>query len=123
MAARGVLRTCANGSVLFRCPGCEHLHAVRIVPDGNKPCWGFNGNYERSTFTPSVLVTSGHHVPGYGRGPGPYCQFGCDDPEDGNPGCCSICHSFVRDGQIQFLGDCTHHLANQTVALAAAEDA
>ena len=27
------------------------------------------------------------------------------------------CHSFIKDGQIQFLGDCTHSLAGQTVAL------
>ena len=28
-----------------------------------------------------------------------------------------VCHSFIRDGRIQFLGDCTHHLAGQTVDL------
>ena len=27
------------------------------------------------------------------------------------------CHSFVKDGMIQFLGDCTHELANKTVEL------
>ena len=26
-----------------------------------------------------------------------------------------VCHSFVTDGRIQFLGDCTHKLAGQTV--------
>ena len=26
-----------------------------------------------------------------------------------------VCHSFVVDGRIQFLGDCTHELACQTV--------
>jgi hypothetical protein len=30
---------------------------------------------------------------------------------------CSVCHSFVTDGRIQFLGDCTHALAGQTVDL------
>jgi len=29
----------------------------------------------------------------------------------------NICHSFIRDGKIQFLGDCTHALAGQTVDL------
>jgi hypothetical protein len=29
----------------------------------------------------------------------------------------SICHSFVRDGRIEFLSDCTHRLAGQTVDL------
>jgi len=28
-----------------------------------------------------------------------------------------ICHSFITDGKIQFLSDCTHHLAGQTVDL------
>jgi hypothetical protein len=28
-----------------------------------------------------------------------------------------VCHSFVTDGKIQFLSDCTHALAGQTVAL------
>jgi hypothetical protein len=28
-----------------------------------------------------------------------------------------LCHTFVTDGQIQYLGDCTHALAGQTVDL------
>ena len=28
-----------------------------------------------------------------------------------------VCHSFVRDGRIEFLSDCTHELAGQTVEL------
>lgn len=28
-----------------------------------------------------------------------------------------VCHSFVTDGRIQFLSDCTHSLAGQTVDL------
>jgi hypothetical protein len=44
---------------------------------------------------------------------------GCPKHEDGfkfdsKP---SICHSFVTDGRIQFLNDCTHSLAGQTVDL------
>lgn len=29
----------------------------------------------------------------------------------------SRCHTFIRAGKIEFLGDCTHALAGQTVAL------
>ena len=29
----------------------------------------------------------------------------------------TVCHSFVNNGRIQFLLDCTHHLAGQTVNL------
>jgi len=28
-----------------------------------------------------------------------------------------VCHSFVTDGNIQYLGDCTHELAGQTIEL------
>lgn len=28
-----------------------------------------------------------------------------------------VCHSFVRAGKIEFLGDCTHALKGQTVPL------
>ena len=28
-----------------------------------------------------------------------------------------VCHSFVREGKIEFLGDCTHALKGQTVDL------
>lgn len=34
----------------------------------------------------------------------------------------AVCHSFIRDGQIQFLSDCTHALAGQTVPLPAWPD-
>lgn len=29
----------------------------------------------------------------------------------------NICHSFVRNGKIEFLSDCTHELAGKTVEL------
>ena len=65
---------------------------------GAGPRWGFNGNVDAPTFTPSVLVR-------YSWSDGP-----------------RVCHSFVTDGRIQFLGDCTHNLAGQTVDLPDWED-
>lgn len=50
--------------------------------------WTWNGDKEKPTVRASILV----------RG-----QFRC--------------HSFVTDGKIQFLGDCTHELKGQTVDL------
>lgn len=93
-----VLRSAEGGRLLFRCPGCAGLHQV-AVGDGEGPRWGYNGNPERPTFTPSVMVT----------------YPGADAGVDGAPP--AICHSFVTDGRIQFLGDCTHALAGQTVDL------
>ena len=100
---------------MFMCPGCKEMHQV-MVGDGPGPRWGFNGDYDRPTFTPSVLVKSGHYCSGQ-EGKDCWCTF---EERLGRPAPtkCSVCHSFVRDGQIQFLGDCTHDLANQTVPLA-----
>jgi hypothetical protein len=56
--------------------------------------WTFNGDMEKPTISPSVLTVG-------------------IEPR---------CHSFVRDGKIQFLGDCTHKMAGQTVDLPDWED-
>jgi hypothetical protein len=113
MSARGVLRIGEGGRLLFMCPGCKEMHQV-TVGDGPGPRWGFNGDYDRPTFTPSVLVR-GHKVirDEAGKWTGEW-----ERDASGNP-VPSVCHSFVRDGQIQFLGDCTHALAGQTVSLEA----
>ncbi len=71
----------------FHCPGCDDVHTVGLT-------WKFNGDLEKPTFSPSILVT----------------YFEDETVKE-------RCHSFVRDGQIQFLSDCTHALASQTVEL------
>jgi len=103
------------------CPGCDvntrgsglHVLPVNWLPAGEtvesplvagKPHWGFNGDLERPSFTPSVLST-------------------WDEWQgDGVPPKKHVCHSFVgcngaQPGQITFLGDCTHDLKGQTVEL------
>ncbi len=99
----------------FRCPGCKGWHSVRISGEGS---WGFNGDVEKPTFTPSILTRSGHYIP---ESKSCWCEYYKNHPEeigDKEHGLdCFICHSFVTDGKIQFLGDCTHALANQTVDL------
>lgn len=97
-----ILRGTDDGGKVFFCPGCNEVHIVR-TGDGPGPRWGWNGDVDRPTFEPSVLVTTGRRVdPSF-------------VPEPGDPPEC--CHSFVREGRIQFLGDCTHALAGQTVEL------
>lgn len=78
-------------SLSFWCPGCRGAHMIKII--GGPPIWAWDGNIEAPTISPSIKVTH------YGR-----------DRE-------WICHSFVRNGQIQFLGDCDHDLKNQTVPI------
>lgn len=96
--------------VSFKCPGCGDKHSLPVGP-GAGSRWTFNGDIEKPTLTPSILVTSGH----YCRSHTPPTPCWCSD--DGAPFSCYLCHSFVTDGQIQFLSDCTHTLAGQTVAL------
>jgi hypothetical protein len=99
--------------IQFVCPGCDlegpgwagsKILPVTWTPEGatrsrylksDGAYWGFNGDLERPTFTPSILSRTP-------RG-------------EGKPD--FVCHSFVRDGRIQFLNDCTHALAGQTVDL------
>lgn len=82
----------SDGMKVFFCPGCNQHH-------GFDSRWTFNGDFERPTFSPSLMVTLGHHP----------------DPPD-------ICHSFVRDGRIEYLNDCTHSLAGQTIDLPDVEE-
>lgn len=88
---RIVRRTSDERWVVF-CPACRCGHGVTSG-------WTFNGDMERPTFSPSLLVT----------------WEGFEDGKETK----KICHSFVRDGKIQFLNDCTHALAGQTVPLEA----
>jgi hypothetical protein len=91
---------------MFWCPGCDGAHAVG-VGTGTGPRWSWNGNAEKPTFTPSVLVRgAAEDTPDRTKGNGGF-----------NPD--AVCHSFVTDGKIQFLGDCTHALAGQTIDLPA----
>lgn len=111
-----ILRSVEGGGLMFWCPGCDEAHMVR-VGSGTGPRWGYNGNPERPTFTPSILVQSGHYVPGHSGNC--WCTYNAEHPDRPAPFECTVCHSFVTDGRIQFLGDCTHHLAGQTVDIPA----
>lgn len=107
-----------GGTLLrFMCPGCERTHAVAIGT-GPGQRWAYNGNPEKPTFSPSVLVRTGHYC-NPGEKPGNCaCDFQQRYPdEEPWPWPCVRCHSFVTDGRIQFLSDCTHSLAGQTVDL------
>lgn len=88
-----------DGQVLVECPGCGMLHGLYIREgDSPRPVWGWNGDTECPTFTPSLRVR-------YGNAKGE-----------------QTCHSFIRDGQWQFLGDCTHDLAGKTVPMVEVND-
>lgn len=109
-----ILRSVEDGGLMFWCPGCGRAHQVK-VGDGPGPRWGYNGNPDAPTFTPSVLIKTGHHCAGQ-EGKDCWCTY---EARLGKPApfSCGVCHSFVTNGRIQFLGDCTHRLAGQTVDL------
>jgi hypothetical protein len=75
----------------FYCPGCgfEHPYAVHTAGHPRGIVWAWNGSMEKPTFTPSLIIFQG-------------------DPS-------RVCHLFVTDGKIQYLGDCHHKYAGQTI--------
>lgn len=113
-----ILRGLEGGRVAFWCPGCDEMHHIPVADQYNPGInWGYNGNPAAPTFTPSILVRSGHYVPGRRPGDGCYCTWDKKEQEEFADLKCSVCHSFVTDGRIRFLNDCTHALAGQTVDL------
>lgn len=91
-----------------QCPGCNGLHRFILsnedgtIPDG--PVWEWDGNLDQPTFSPSLLCIDTT-----------FYAAERDENEyrvmvgSGN------CHSFVRAGRWEFLGDSGHHLAGQSV--------
>ncbi len=77
--------------VSFHCPGCEGGHAVPVTGPRK---WTWNGSLDKPSLTPSLSVNAGGSNP--------------TQP---------ICHTSITDGKIQFLSDCTHKLAGQTIEL------
>lgn len=107
-----ILRDSEGNGLIFWCPGCKGAHRINHGPDG----WKWNGSTTKPTFSPSVLVRNGHYLPGHDKS-SCWCTFNKAHPEEAPTFKCLICHSFVVDGNIQFLSDCSHELAGQTVPL------
>ena len=70
------------------CPGCGQEHAFNND-------WEFNNDFEKPTIRPSLLI----------RG-----WLNKDIPN-------GVCHSYITNGMIEFLGDCSHNLKGQMVPL------
>lgn len=114
-----ILRDVEGGGLVFMCPGCGDTHLI-YHGAGPGPRWKWNGDVARPTFCPSVLVRCGCHVPDFKAGDDCWCTYNAEQEAKGEKPSrfkCGVCHSFVKDGQIQFLGDCTHALSGQTVPL------
>lgn len=90
--------------VFIFCPGCDGHHSLRVrmpkfptaqeIEERNQNkagLWQWNGDVENPTFTPSLSV-----LPSFPN---------------------NRCHSFIKDGNIQYLNDCHHHLKGKTIPL------
>ena len=86
------------GSLSALCPACkfEHSFDVDLEKHGKhtRDIWTFDGNYESPTFNPSMLSNK-------------------NQTDEYKP----ICHSWLHNGIWQFLGDCTHVMANQRIPM------
>lgn len=71
----------------FWCPACQGWHSVNSS-------WSWNMSLCSTTINPSIKVTGVN--------------------EQGNQ---TICHLYVRDGWLEYLGDCTHQMANQKIKM------
>lgn len=82
-------------------PGPSSYRILPVIISGSRkgtPCWTWNGSVDNPTLKPSLLTK-------------------CSDA-DGND---VVCHSYVTDGKVRFLGDCTHEFAGQTLDMLDAE--
>lgn len=84
----------------FVCPGCKDIRGtgLHMLPvncsDRHSPSWDWDGNLEAPTVSPSILT------------------HGVD----------SVCHSFLRNGVFEYLGDSTHRFSGQFVPMDDLED-
>jgi Family of unknown function (DUF6527) len=74
----------------FQCPGCKIPHDISLSK------WQWNQNLDFPTISPSINI-----------------EIEYSDPSRPS----KICHSFVNNGKIKFLPDCTHFLTSQEVEL------
>lgn len=79
-----------ESTFLFWCQGCGRGHTYSV------PRWTFNGDYDRPTFNPSLRV---------------FVPAGENRPEQ------TVCHLFVRDGELRYCDDCPHSFNGQSVPM------
>lgn len=100
-----------DGRYAFFCPGCGHEHVYYCKSPHYKISWNFNGDFDKPTFTPSLLNRTGVHADPKWKGP--------DSEKDySKPPYSTICHLFVTNGVINYCSDCTHEYnGKQSVAM------
>jgi len=105
-----------GGQIAHYCPACDELHYFAVdEPFKNGARWEYNGDPLKPSFSPSMLVRTGHFVPGH-ETKECWCSY---EERFGEPAPfgCGICHYFLKNGRIEYLTDSTHKLAGMRVAL------
>lgn len=94
MSNKEVVYTTENQSdrLFYYCPACDCDHMI-LFKGPNK--WTWNGDKVKPTFSPSVRVQ---------------WTYGPEKIKHN-------CHFFVRNGEIQYLGDCTHDMKGKTIKM------
>jgi hypothetical protein len=85
-----------DGGFMHWCPACGGPHGVNVTkPNGRTGAkWSWDGNVDAPTCSPSILCfteTGGKRV--------------------------TLCHYFLKHGNIEFCADCPHALAGKVVPL------
>jgi hypothetical protein len=81
------------GRYVFFCPGCKANHVIDTTPSKNRAYHVLTGTFANPTIRASVM-SNPKNLPGRPR-----------------------CHSFVTNGVIDYLNDCTHELSGKKVKL------
>lgn len=108
MNNRDVVERTSDGKLSFDCPGCGLAHEVN-VDRPERPRWTWNGDMVRPTFKPSILVRCTRRITDEEAD-----RIMAGEKLDIDR---IVCHSFVTDGEIRFLEDCTHKHAGETLPL------
>ncbi len=92
------LRLIKPGVYAHWCPGCKGRHFFNLYADDNPggAKWDFNGDIYRPSFSPSMHIKITDH-----------------DTRQQE----TLCHYYLREGQLQFLSDSGHELKGQTIDL------
>lgn len=88
---------CEPNKWIFWCPGCHSHHWFDVTR------WTWNGSLDKPTVRASIL--NNHTIK--------LQTSVLSNPTELQ----TRCHIFITDGQIQYLEDCTHSYAGETVPM------
>ena len=107
-----IFKTTEQGHLSFFCPGCKSVHTILMEGPGS---WEWDKNTEAPSFTPSVLVASGHHALNNADNKHCWCTYYKNHPEEEQFFACQRCHFEIVEGNLQYFSDSSHFLAGKTV--------